>query len=98
MDGADRYPLCLPMPVVWVLLKYKLCLGTAGLPGPSPYFRALHCVFDLLKNLFRGNFKVETSDSRLRKVSGEPASSLSSALFMENAERLVCFVEVYITP
>lgn len=78
MDSADRYPLRLPVPVVWVLLKYKLCLGTAGMPGPSPCFRALHCVFDLLKNLFRGNFKVEISD-RLRKVSGEPASSLSSA-------------------
>ena len=42
------------MPVVWVLLKYKLWFFIAGLPAPWSCFRAFHGAFDLLKNLFRG--------------------------------------------
>lgn len=31
VDGACSYPLSLSMPVVWVLLKYKLCFVIASL-------------------------------------------------------------------
>lgn len=78
------------MPVVWVLPKYNLCFVTAGLPAPWSYLRALHCAFDLLKNLFRGNLNVQSCDSNLRKFSGKSPSSLSSAQLIE---RVYCLLK-----
>lgn len=78
------------MPVVWVLPKYNLCFVTAGLPAPWSYLRALHCAFDLLKNLLRGNLNVQSCDSNLRKFSGKSPSSLSSAQLIE---RVYCLLK-----